>query len=199
MSARTLRPPLADLAHYLHRVPSTGPLRRNPGCGLLAASLAALVVMAVLGVAVASLLGLRGSSSDDPRHGIDANHARFTYGDRMADVPLVGCGRDGDIVAMAGRANGMTLQVAADLSEGGEARSGVTLDRGGEDGTIGAFGEELQQGPVGEFTDVRREGDALVVEGRWALLDSDTMAPAGSGATLVDGELVARCPPEDID
>lgn len=180
-------------------MPFTGSLRRRPGCGLVAASLVALVVMGLLGVAVASFLGLGGSSSDDPRHGIGANRARFTYGDRTADVPLVGCGRDGDIVAMAGRGDGMTLQVAADLSEGGEARSGVTLDQGGEDGTFGAFGEELQQGPVGELTDVRRVGDALVIEGRWALLDSDTFAPVGPEPTLVDGELVARCPPEDID
>jgi hypothetical protein len=165
----------------------------------VAASVTALVVMALLGVAVASFLGLRSSSPDDPRNGIGPDAARFTYGDRSAEVPLAECGREGDIVVMAGRGNGMTLQVAADLSEGGEARSGVTLDLGGEDGTFGAFGEELQLGPVGELTEVRRVGDALVVEGRWAPLDPDTLAPARPEPTLVDGELVARCPPEDID
>ena len=164
----------------------------------MAACLAALVAMALVGVGVASWLGLRSSSSDDPRNGIDADAARFTYGDRQADVPLEECGREGDVVIMAGRGDGMVLQVAADLTDGGEARTGVTLDLGGEEGTLGAFGADLEQGPVGEVTDVRRVGDALVVEGRWASLDSDTFAAADPSA-LVDGELVARCPPEDID
>lgn len=165
----------------------------------MAASVAALVIMGLLGLAVASFLGAGSGSSDDPRSGIGADAARFTYGDRTAEVPLAECGREGDIVIMAGQGDGMTLQVAADLGEGGEARSGVTLDLGGEDGTFGAFGAELEQGPVGELTDVRRVGDALVIEGRWALLDPDTLAPADAEPTLVDGELVARCPPEDID
>ncbi len=164
----------------------------------MAACLAALVVMALAGVGVASWLGLRSTSSDDPRNGIDADSARFTYGERRAEVPLAECGREGDVVVMAGQGHGMVLQVAADLGDGGEARTGVTLDLGGEEGTLGAFGAGLEQGPAGEVTDVRRVGDALVVEGRWASLDADTLAPADPSG-LVDGELVARCPPEDID
>jgi hypothetical protein len=163
----------------------------------VAACLVALVVAALAGVAVASWLGLRGTSEADPRTGVPADAARVTYGDRTAAVPLAECGRDGDVVIAAGRGGGMVLQVAADLAEGGAARTGVTLDLGTE-GTLGAFGADLDQGPAGEVTGVRAEGDALVVEGRWAQLDPDTFA-ADPSAPLVDGELVARCPPGDID
>jgi hypothetical protein len=100
---------------------------------------------------------------------------------------------------MAGREGSLVLQVAADLGDGGDARTGITLDRG-EDGTLGAFGSGLDQGPVGELTSVRTVGDSLVVEATWAELDPDTFGElprtdARPGA--FDGRLVARCPEQD--
>jgi hypothetical protein len=99
---------------------------------------------------------------------------------------------------MAGRQGAMVLQVAADLGDGGLTRTGVTADLGG-DGTLGAFGAALPQGPVGELTDAHAEGDTLVVEGRWAVVDPDTQAVESPSSPLVDGRLVARCPPDDLD
>ena len=168
----------------------------------------AVVVAGVLGVVLVSLAAVvaatwiadRTGSAEDPRAGLDADEARFTWGDRSVEVPLFECGREGDVVIMAGRAGGVVLQVAADLGEGGAARTGVTLDRG-EDGTLGAFGAALDQGPAGELTAVRTVGDSLVVEATWAEVDPDTFAvlprtDARPGA--FDGQLVARCP-EDAE
>jgi hypothetical protein len=123
---------------------------------------------------------------------MEPDTARFTWGQRTATVPLTDCGREGDVVVMAGAADGLVVQVGADLSEGGAARTGVTGDMGGDDGIWGAFGPGLDQGPAGEITRVAAEGDRIVVEGRWARLDGDLRPEPGQ--PLVDGELVARCP-----
>ena len=166
----------------------------------------AVVVAGVVGVVLVSLAAVVGAtwiadrtgSAEDPRAGLDAEEARFTWGDHEVEVPLFECGREGDVVIMAGRGEGLVLQVAADLGEGGADRTGVTLDRG-EDGTLGAFGAALEQGPAGEVTAVRTVGDSLVVEATWAEVDPDTFevlprTDARPGA--FDGQLVARCPEE---
>lgn len=123
---------------------------------------------------------------------MEADTARFTWGSRTATVPLTDCGREGDVVVAAGAANGLVVQVAVDLSEGGDARTGVTGDMGNDDGIWGAFGDELEQGPAGEITRVAVEGDRIVVEGRWARFDGDLVLDPDQ--PLIDGELVARCP-----
>ena len=128
---------------------------------------------------------------------MDADTAKFTWGERSATVPLTECGREGDVVVLAGTAHGLVVQAGADLSEGGAARTGVTGDMGGDDGIRGAFGADLDQGPAGEITEVRAEGDRLVIEGRWARLDGDLRPEAGQ--PLLDGELVARCPETESD
>jgi hypothetical protein len=123
---------------------------------------------------------------------LEADTARFTWGSRSATVPLTDCGREGDLVVLAGTANGLVVQVAADLSEGGDARTGVTGDMGDDDGIWGAFGAELDQGPAGEITRVAADGDRLTVEGRWARFDGDLVVDPDQ--PLIDGKLVARCP-----
>jgi hypothetical protein len=172
--------------------------RRPSGLALALACVVAAVVMALVGLLVVSALGLRSSSDRDPRNAVDADTARFSYGDRSASFTLVECGREDDVVIMAGRQGRMVLQVAADLGDGGLARTGVTADLG-DDGTLGAFGADLPQGPVGELTEAHAEGDTLVVEGRWAAVDPDTLEVEAASSGLVDGRLVARCPPEDLD
>jgi hypothetical protein len=159
----------------------------------VAALVVGVLVLAAVGVAVATWLG--GRPGDDPRTGIEADSARFTYGDRSVEVDLASCGREGDVVIMAGRSDGVVLQVAADLGEGGAARTGVTADLGTA-GTLGAFGAALDQGPAGEVASVDTVGDALVVEGEWAGLDPDTFAVLPSPAPVA-GRLVARCPASD--
>jgi hypothetical protein len=166
-----------------------------------------LVLAALLGVTVAAvgaaialalvvMLGGRSSSPDDPRNGVDADTARFTYGDRSVEVPLVACGRDGDIVIMAGRRGPIVIQVWADLGEGGRDRTGVTADLG-DDGIMGAFGPDIPPGPAGTIVSVRTVGDGLVVEGRWAMFDTsiEPVEPGSPGNDHVD-TLVARCPPD---
>jgi hypothetical protein len=129
------------------------------------------------------------------RDGLEADTARFTWGQRSATVALTDCGREGDVVVLAGAESGLVVQVAADLSDGGAARTGVTGDMGGDDGIWGAFGDELDEGPVGEITRVATDGDRLTVEGRWALFDPDAegLVPDSHGQ-VIDGKVVARCP-----
>jgi hypothetical protein len=69
-----------------------------------------------------------------------------------------------------------------------------------DDGIWGAFGEELEQGPVGEITRVDTVGDRLIVEGRWAPFDpeADDLVPK-PGGQLIAGEIVARCPAAEDD
>jgi hypothetical protein len=174
---------------------------RSPtGRGLVLAAVAGVVaaaVLAVVAVGVASLLGARSSSPDDPRSGLGAREARFTYGERSVEVPILSCGRDGDIVVMAGREGPVVLQVWADLGEGGRERTGVTVDLG-EDGIVGAFGAGIPPGPAGEIVSVGTVGDGLVVEGRWTMFD-ESMRPIEPGSPAgghVD-RLVARCPPSE--
>jgi hypothetical protein len=158
----------------------------------------ALAVGIVVGAVVVAV-GLLGGSGggDDPRSGLDADTARFTYGDRTAVVELLECALDGETFVAAGRRGAMVLQVGVDLGDGGAARSGVTMDIG-DDGLFGAFGGDLPQGPVGELTSIERLGDSVVVQADWAVLDPDTLAPVGGpDAAPVPGELVARCPETD--
>jgi hypothetical protein len=165
----------------------------------LAGMTVALVGVAVALAVVVALVG-RSSSPDDPRNGVDADTAKFTYGDGSVEVPLVACGRDGDIVIMAGRKGSIVVQVRADLSEGGRDRTGVTADLG-EDGIMGAFGRDLPPGPAGTIVSVRRVGDGLVVRGRWTMFDTNIrpLEPGSPGNEHVD-TLVARCPPdEEVD
>ena len=167
---------------------------------LVLAALAGATVAAVgaaITLAVVVMLGGRSSSPDDPRNGVDADTARFTYGDRRVEVPLVACGRDGDVVVMAGRQGDIVIQVWADLGEGGRERTGVTADLG-EDGIRGAFGADIPPGPAGTIVSVRTVGDGLVVKGRWTMFDTDIrpVEPGSPGDDHVD-TLVARCPPDD--
>jgi hypothetical protein len=151
---------------------------------------AALVV--VLAVAAGC-----GSSGGERRDGQAADTARFTYGARTAEVPLTECGREGDVVVLAGIRGSMVIQAEADVGEGGVDRTGVTADLG-DDGIMGAFGAEMAHGPAGEITDVRVDGDRLIVEGTWVLFDDQLVAqPGAAGADGIDGRLVARCPEGD--
>jgi len=154
--------------------------------------------VAALACAAAALAGCGRSGSGEPRDGLDADTARFTYGDRSVEVPLTACGREGDTVILAGTAGRVVLQAEADLGEGGFDRTGVTADLGDE-GIVGAFGAALPQGPAGEITDVRSDGDRLVVEGRWTTFDADLVAQVRPPDQQIDGRLVARCPETEPD
>jgi hypothetical protein len=141
-------------------------------------------------VAAFSLAGCGLGLRDEPHDGLARDTARFTYGARAVEIPLTACGRDGDVVLLAGHRGPDLLQAAADLSEDGAARTGVTAEVGGE-GIFGAFGPDIDHGPAGEITSVRVAGDRLIVEGRWAVLDSHYVPVQ---AATVPGRLVARCP-----
>lgn len=130
-----------------------------------------------------------------PRDGLAVDTARFTYGDRTAEVALTACGREEDVVVLAGASGGNVVQAEADLGNGGLDRTGVTADLGG-DGIVGAFGVEMEHGPAGEISDVRVEGDRLIIEGTWVTFD-DQLTATSDAASGVDGRLVARCPEND--
>lgn len=150
-------------------------------------------MMVVTAVASAGC-GLRQGS--EPRDGLKPDTARFAYGDRRVEVPLVACGRDGDVVTLGGTRGPVVLQAAADVSDGGTARTGVTLDLG--QGEIwGAFGEDMPRAAAGTVREAKVEGDRLVVDATWAALD-DQLAPVPGGQT-VEGRLTARCPAADDD
>jgi hypothetical protein len=87
------------------------------------------------------------------------------------------------------------VQAAADLGDDGFDRTGVTADLGAA-GILGAFGAELDHGPAGEISDVRTDGDRLIVEGTWVSLDPELEATEEASAG-VEGELRARCPADD--
>jgi hypothetical protein len=89
------------------------------------------------------------------------------------------------------------VQAAADLGEGGLARTGVTADLG-TGAIIGAFGADLDHGPAGEIGDVRVDGDRLIVDGTWVSLDAE-LDPTEEASAGVEGELRARCPADDGD
>ena len=150
-------------------------------------------MMVVTAVASAGC-GLRQGS--EPRDGLKPDTARFAYGDRRVEVPLVACGRDGDVVTLGGTRGSVVLQAAADVSDGGTARTGVTLDLG--QGEIwGAFGQDMPRAAAGTVHEAKVEGDRLVVDATWAALD-DQLAPVPGGQT-VEGRLTARCPAADDD
>jgi hypothetical protein len=157
------------------------------------------VLVAVVAVAAMLVVPACGWGSDDePRDGLGADTAWFSYGGRRAEVPLADCGQEGDVVVLAGTQGGIVVQAAADLGDGGAARSGVTADLGGEDGILGAFGAEHDDGPAGEITDVRVEGDRVTIEGRWAPLDGDLRPLPVAPDQLIEGALEARCPETDL-
>jgi hypothetical protein len=137
--------------------------------------------------AALTLVGCGLGLGDD---GLATNTARFTYGPRTVEIPLTACGRDGDVVLLAGHKGRDLLQAAADLSKDGATRTGVTAEVDGE-GIFGAFGADIAHGPAGEITTVRTAGDRLIVEGRWAVLDSHYVAQS---PVTIPGRLVARCP-----
>ncbi|MGH9229518.1 MAG: hypothetical protein ACRD07_12485 [Acidimicrobiales bacterium] len=139
-----------------------------------------------------------GGQDDEPEDGLAPDTARFTYGDRQVEVPLTSCGRDEeeDVVLLAGRRGAVVVQAAADLGDEGFDRTGVTADLG-DAGIVGAFGAELDQGPAGEISDVRIDGDRLIVEGTWVPLDAELEPTAAPSAGGVEGELRARCPADN--
>jgi hypothetical protein len=149
------------------------------------------VARLVAAAAAAVLAASCGAGERAPRDGLEADTARFSYDGRTAEVSLRACGREDDVVVLAGASNGVVLQVEADLGEGGAERTGVTADLGG-DGIMGAFGAQMELGPAGEITDVRAEGDRLVVDGVWTTFDGD-LRPL-TPAQEIAGRLVARCP-----
>ncbi len=133
-----------------------------------------------------------------PRDGLKPDTARFTYGDRSAEVSLTDCGREGDIVVLAGIENGLVIQAEADLGQDGAERTGVTADLG-DDGIMGAFGAAMELGPAGEVSDVRVEGDRLVIDGTWVALDDQLVADPGADGGGIEGRMVARCPETEDD
>jgi hypothetical protein len=155
-----------------------------------------LVPALVPALVVAAGCGWGGTGRDEPRDGLGPDTARFTYGERQVEVSLTSCGHDEeeDVVLLAGREGAIVLQAAADVGEGGAERTGVTADLGTA-GILGAFGADLEQGPAGEITEVRTDGDRLIVEGEWVPLDGELEPlPEGSGpAEPATGELRARC------
>ncbi len=157
-------------------------------------------VAVAIGLAVGVVAWAGCGGGESKRDGLEEDTARFSWGQRSATIELTACGREDDVVVLGGAENGMVLQVAADLSDGGAARTGVTGDMGLDDGIWGAFGEELEQGPVGEITRVGTDGDRLVVEGRWAPFDpeAEDLVPQPGGQSI-DGEVVARCPAAEGD
>ena len=148
-------------------------------------------------VAVAALAGCGRGGNDEPRDGLAPDTARFTYDARRAEVPLTACGREGDVVILAGARGAIVVQAQVDLGDGGVERSGVTADLGEDDGILGAFGAEVEHGPAGEITDVRVEGDRVIVEGRWTRFDGDLNPEPTPADQLVEGRMVARCPETD--
>lgn len=152
----------------------------------------AVVVVVVMTAALAACSW----GTEAPRDGLAPDTARFTYGGRTAEVPLTDCGREGDVVVLAGIEDDVVIQVEADLGEDGTARTGVTADLGG-DGIMGAFGAETELGPAGEVADVRVEGDRLVIEGTWVALDEQLAAVPDVDGGGVEGRMVARCPEAD--
>jgi hypothetical protein len=156
----------------------------------------ALERLVAVGLVVSLLATACGAGRRAPRDGLEADTARFAYGDRTAEVSLTACGREDDVVVLGGASNGVVLQVVADLGEDGAARTGVTADLGG-DGIVGAFGDDMARGPAGEIIDVRAEGDRLIVEGVWTTFDGDLreITPAQE----IEGRMVARCPETDDD
>jgi hypothetical protein len=145
------------------------------------------------GLVALAAAGGCGGAADDERDGMAADTAAFTYGGRTATVPLTACGRDGDVVVLAGRRDAVVVQAEADLGEGGFDRTGVTADLG-DDGIMGAFGADTDLGPVGEITDVRVEGDRVIVDGTWVPLDDELEPVAGGPSQAIEGTLEARCP-----
>jgi hypothetical protein len=152
---------------------------------------------AALLVAAVALSGCGSRHEEPPRDGLEADTARFTYGDRTAQVPLADCGRDGDVVVLAGIEGAVVVQAEADVGEGGFDRTGVTADLG-DDGIMGAFGADMEHGPAGEITDVRVEGDRLIVEGTWVAFD-EGFVPRSTPEQGIEGRLVARCPDSEDD
>ena len=145
--------------------------------------------------AVGLVLAGCGSRGDDAnRDGLAPDTARFSYDARTAEVPLTACGQDGDVVVLAGAQGAIVVQARVDVGDGGADRSGVTADLGDEDGILGAFGEGLDPGPAGEITDVRVEGDRVIVEGRWARFDGELNPQPAAPDQLVEGRMIARCP-----
>jgi hypothetical protein len=54
----------------------------------------------------------------------------------------------------------------------------------------------MEHGPAGEITEVRAEGDRLIVEGTWVPFDDRLRAQPTAAGNLA-GRLVARCPDTD--
>ena len=154
---------------------------------------------ALVAITLAAAGGCGWGRGNEPTDGLAADTARFTYGDRQVEVPLASCGRDEDrnVVVLAGRRGAVVVQAAADLGDDGTVRTGVTADLGTA-GILGAFGAELDHGPAGEISDVRVDGDRLIVDGTWVTLDSK-LEPTEEASAGVEGELRARCPADDRD
>ncbi len=154
---------------------------------------------ALVAVALAASSGCGWGRDDKPTDGLAPDTARFTYGDRQVEVPLASCGRDEErnVVVLAGRRGAMVVQAAADLGDDGLARTGVTADLGTA-GVLGAFGAELDHGPAGEISEVRVDGDRLIVDATWVTLNT-RLEPTEEASAGVEGQLRARCPANDGD
>ena len=154
-----------------------------------------MAALAFAGLAASS--GCSWGRNEEPSDGLAPDTARFTYGGRQVEVPLTSCGRDPDrdVVLLAGRRGAVVVQAAADLGDDGFDRTGVTADLGAA-GILGAFGAEVDHGPAGEISDVRTDGDRLIVEGTWVSLNPELEATEEASAG-VEGELRARCPADD--
>src|SRR5690606_4049885 len=83
-------------------------------CGVVSRPFRGLALAVVVAAAVAAGCSIGG---DGPRDDLAADTARFTYGDRTVVVALTACGRDGDVVVLAGTSGGTVLQAEADLGD----------------------------------------------------------------------------------
>jgi hypothetical protein len=154
-----------------------------------------VLTVVALAVGLTCMVGC-GRPATEPRDGLAPDTARFTYGDRAAEVPLTACGREGDEVVLAGTVGGVVVQAEADLGDDGFDRTGVTADLG-DGGIVGAFGADMEHGPAGKISDVRVEGDRLIIEGTWTWFDDQLVAQTPPAGQELDGKLVARCPEND--
>ena len=159
----------------------------------------AVATAVFVAIALAASSGCGWGQGDEPTDGLAPDTARFTYGDRQVEVPLASCGRDEErnVVVLAGRRGAVVVQAAADLGDDGPARTGVTADLGTA-GILGAFGPEVDHGPAGEISDVRVDGDRLIVDGTWVTLDTK-LEPTEDTSAGVEGARRARGPADDGD
>lgn len=117
-------------------------------------------------------------------------------GQRIDDLEIDGCARDGDVVVLGASRADVLLQVLLQLDEDDEVdleASGVTATVGAR-GTLGAGDAELigsETGAAGTIEEATVRGDRIDVVAE--------VVPTSRVASLEPGrlELAARCSPED--